>query len=250
MRLTTALVFWSFALPAAAETAFQMPTDEAEAAFISSNVVATFYHELGHAFIDVLQLPVLGREEDAADTLSALLINSIWNEDTATAIIYDTSAAFAMYDAEASTDGAELAFADSHSLDLQRYYNLVCLFYGANPDMRDDVAKELELPEDRAEGCADEFSLAEASWGKLLKGLEPSAKTKGLKMIGVKPGDAIGDMLAAEVEDLNATYGLPVEVSVTVATCGEANAFYYPDDKSITICTEYVQDLQRIWQAN
>lgn len=250
MRHLVPVLLWAFAVPAAAETPFQMPADEAEAAFISSNVVATFYHELGHAFIDVLQLPVLGREEDAADTLSALLINTIWNEETATAMIYDTSAAFVMYDAEAATEGYETAFWDSHSLDLQRYYNLVCLFYGANPEVRDDVAKELELPEDRAAGCAEEFELAEASWGGLLEGLEPSAQTKGMKMAGVKAGDPIGDILAAEVKDLNETYGLPAEITVTVAECGEANAFYYADDKSITICTEYVQDLKRIWEAS
>lgn len=250
MRRLAALVFSLLALPAAAEAPFQMPKDEAAAAFIGSNVVATFYHELGHAFIDVLELPVLGREEDAADTLSAILIHSIWEEDTATSIMYDTANAFLLYDAEAAQEDGETAYWDSHSLDLQRYYNLVCLFYGANPEVRADVAKELELPQDRADGCPDEFDLAEASWGTMLEGLEPDANTKGLKMIATVPGDPIAAMLAAEVKDLNATYGLPHEITVTVAQCGEANAFYDPADRSITICTEYVEDLGRIYAAN
>ena len=247
MRFLAIALLGFIGLPAQAQQAFKMPKDEAAAAFVRSNVIATFYHELGHALIDVLQLPVLGREEDAADTLSALLIHSIWDEDAATAIVYDTSAAFAMYDAEA--EGYETAYADSHGLDLQRYYNLVCLFYGADPDVREDVAKELELPADRAEGCADEFDLAYGSWGSLLEGLAPTTATKGLKLVGVKTDDPIAAILAEEIADLNKTYGLPQEITVTVADCGEANAFYYPDDTSITICTEYAQDLARLWAA-
>ena len=250
MRYLAALTLCAFALPAVAETPFQMPKDEAAAAFVGSNVLATFYHELGHAFIDVLELPVLGREEDAADTLSAILIHSIWEENTATAIMYDTANAFLLYDIEAAKDDSETPYWDEHSLDMQRYYNLVCLFYGANPDVREDVAVELELPEDRAAGCPEEFELAEASWGAMLEGLEPTAATKGLKMIGVVPGDPIAKMVAAEVKDLNAAYGLPHQITVTVANCGEANAFYDPADRSITLCTEYVEDLARIYTAN
>lgn len=247
MRFLLIALLCISSMPAQAEKAFKMPDDEAAAAFVRSNIIATFYHELGHALIDVLQLPVLGREEDAADTLSALLIHSIWDEDAATAIVYDTSAAFAMYDAEA--EGYETAYADTHGLDLQRYYNLVCLFYGANPEVREDVAKELELPVERAEGCPDEFDLAYGSWGSLLEGLEPSTQTKGLKLVGVKTNDPIAAILAEEIADLNKTYGLPEDITVSVTDCGEANAFYYPDDKSITICTEYAQDLSRLWLA-
>lgn len=247
MRGFAILVFCLLANPALSQTPFQMPQDPEAAAFVDSNIRATFYHELGHALIDVLQLPVLGREEDAADTLSALLIDKIWDEDAATAIIYDTSNAFLLYDAE--TDPAETVYWDSHGLDLQRYYNLICLFYGANPEVRDDVAKELELPEDRAIGCADEFDLANASWGALLQGLEPTASSKGLMLVGVPSKDPIGIILAQEIKDLNETYGLPTQISVTVSDCGEANAFYYSDDKSITICSEYAEDLARLWAA-
>ena len=31
--------------------------------------VSTFFHELGHALIDAWDLPITGREEDAADQL-------------------------------------------------------------------------------------------------------------------------------------------------------------------------------------
>ncbi|HZG44555.1 MAG TPA: DUF4344 domain-containing metallopeptidase, partial [Longimicrobium sp.] len=43
-----------------------------------------FYHEVGHALLDVLELPTLGRNEDAADGLAAyILINAEEEDDPA-----------------------------------------------------------------------------------------------------------------------------------------------------------------------
>jgi hypothetical protein len=234
--------------PAAGET-FDMSQDPAAAQFVTSNVIATFYHELGHAMIDQLQLAVLGREEDAADTLSTLLIHEVWDEDAATALVYDTANAYRLYAAEAEATGAETPYWDEHSLDLQRYYNLVCLFYGASPEMRGDDASELELPPERAEKCEDEFQLATDSWGAMLQDLAPVTGSKGLRLVDVPSNDPLGAILAQEVAELNNRYALPNWVDVKVETCGEANAFYDPQAESITLCTEYAVDLVRLWES-
>ena len=249
MRLLSRTVLIAATLCAPAQ-AFVMPDDASAAQFVSSNMVSTFYHELGHALIDVLALPVLGREEDAADTLSTLLIHSIWEEESAVAMVYDTANAFLMYAAEAETSGYETPYWGEHSLDMQRYYNLACLFYGANPDQRDDIARELELPEDRAERCPDEFLLAEESWGGLLADLAPGPRSKGLRMVDADPNNPLVALIAEEVTSLNKVYGLPVWIDVRVEPCGEANAFYDPSESTITMCTEYAEDMLRIWQSN
>ncbi len=238
-----AVVFWGF--PA---FAFDLPEDEAEANFITSNVIATFYHELGHAMIHVLELPVLGREEDAADALSAYLTHQIWDEEAATAIIADSANAYLMYNAEAEAGDYETPFWDEHSLDLQRYYNLICLFYGADPGNRDFIITDFELPEDRAERCPDEFAQTDAAWGGMLEGAAYQQGMAGLVMQG-DTSDPIAAVLAEEVADLNKSYSLPTEVTVAVADCGEANAFFNPADQSITICTEYAADLQRLYES-
>lgn len=227
--------------------AFEMPKDEDAARFVTSNVVGTFYHELGHALIDVLQLPVLGREEDAADTLSGLMIHQLWEEDSANAMIADSANAYILYDAENAVAPEEQSYSDEHGLDLQRYYNLICLFYGANPEGRAEIAKTFELPEDRAERCPDEFAQADASWGAMLKKIEGKTYKNGLVMAPDLPKDPIVQILVDEVKSFNESYSLPENVTVTVAPCGEANAFYYPDERSITICTEYAEDLARVW---
>lgn len=244
------LISAAVATPAVADEASRQ-------AFVEANILATFYHELGHGLIDILDLPVLGREEDAADTLSTLLIDAIWDEDSAVALTYDTSLAWRLYAAEAEAGGEPLPYWDTHSVDMQRYFNHLCLFYGARPDERDDVARELDLPEDRAEGCAEEFDLASASWGAMLEGLEPGAQPAGLRMTDPVTGPgadledvtAYASLIAAEVDDLNKTYSLPVEITVVIETCDEPNAFYDPEPRAITICTEYIADLGRLYDA-
>lgn len=244
MKLLRSLAL-AITLAASPVLAFELPEDEDAAQFVTSNVISTFYHELGHALIDVLDLPVLGKEEDAADALSAVLTHYIWEEEAATQITYDTALAFSFFAED--PEGWDSAFADTHSLNQQRYYTLVCLFYGADPKGRQAVADELELPEERAAWCEDEFAMADDSWAALLDGLEPGPKTKGLVLVDTDEDDPIGQILAEEIAALNETYGLPQEVTVSVEPCDEANAFYMPGEQHIIICVEYAEEMARLW---
>ena len=54
-----------------------------EDGFVSSNLISVFYHELGHAVIDTMQVPIFGQEEDAADVFSILLIDEKFDPKSA-----------------------------------------------------------------------------------------------------------------------------------------------------------------------
>lgn len=224
-----------------------LPADPEAAGFVAANLVFVFYHEVAHALIDVLDLPVLGREEDAADTLSALLIDHLWEEEAAVSLAYDSALGFLLFAEEAEYQGAEHAYWGQHSLDMQRYYNLICLFYGAAPDLREDMAEELGLPVERRESCPEEFELAAASWGAMLEGMPPQDHGPRFRLVVPAGRDDITELVAAEIEALNGEYGLPVRVDVTVEPCGEANAFYDPRARRIVICTEYAEELARLY---
>ena len=62
--------------------------------FVQANVLAIFYHELGHAVIDLQQVPIFGQEEDAADVFSIFLIDALFEPDSAEALAYDTALGF------------------------------------------------------------------------------------------------------------------------------------------------------------
>jgi len=214
--------------------------------YVENNLLAIFYHEMGHALIDVMQLPVFGQEEDAADVASVFMIDAFFEEDAAVEMAYDTAFGFLSDEEEREAAGDEIPFWAVHGPDLQRYYNLVCLFYGANPDERDDVAEELGLPEDRAEGCPEEFELAADSWGPVLEEME-DAKGVGLRFVpsgsDAPSAKLLDDLMAAEVAEWNAYYAWPETVEVRVQYCDEANAFYDPGEKRIEMCVEYAQYL-------
>jgi len=223
----------------------------ADDAFVEANVLTTLYHELGHAIIDVMQLPVFGQEEDGADVLSILLVDALYEEDSAISMAYDTAQGFLAEEERRASEGSDVAFWDVHGPDLQRYFNTVCLFYGANPDSRDDVAAELGLPAERADGCPDEFALAADSWGPVLDEMAALAAAGQGHAIGFGGGAGFDFawLVADEVAALADEFHFPEPVTVFVDQCNEINAFYIPDERAIIICTEYVDYLTELGDA-
>lgn len=90
------------ALPAQAEVDFDK-TSEDTLAFVEGNLLGIFYHELGHALIDILDLPIFGQEEDAADVLSIFLIDAFYEEEAAVQLAYDAAFGF-LGEAEAASE--------------------------------------------------------------------------------------------------------------------------------------------------
>jgi hypothetical protein len=232
-----------------ADPAYVLPKDEDTAAFVQSNLIFVFYHEAAHALIDVMMLPVLGREEDAADTLSVLLIDTLWEEDSAQSILYDAALAFLLYSEEADQSGAGLAFWGQHALDRQRYYNLICLFYGADPETRAGLAEDLGLPAPRRESCPEEYELAADSWAAMLEGMPPQDSGPGFRLRVPADRDPYTKLIAEEIETLNGEYGLPRWIDVTVDRCGEPNAFYDPRARRVVMCIEYAEDMARLFST-
>ncbi len=110
-------------------------------------------HETAHAVFYVLAVPVLGREEDAADQVAAYAATQIGG-DFAERML--RAAAF-MYDTDSARKPGEDDMADVHGLDRQRFYNVLCIAWGSDTT-RYAFAKDLgKLPDERAEGCSDEY---------------------------------------------------------------------------------------------
>ncbi|MGH1464348.1 MAG: DUF4344 domain-containing metallopeptidase [Cognatishimia sp.] len=234
----------ALACPAQAELSFDTTSEDIQA-YVESNLLAIFYHEFGHALIDLLELPIFGQEEDAADVLSVFILSEFYEEEAAVQLAYDTAFGF-LGEAE-QTLAADIPFWDVHGPDIQRYYNLVCLFYGANPDEREDVAQDLGLPEERAAYCPDEFDQAAHSWGGALDDI---SNPSGGQTLHLREDDHASDgaaltssLIADEIDALNAEFQLPQTLGIRVTPCGEANAFYDPQVQEIIMCSEFADAL-------
>ncbi len=92
------------------------------------NSTFIMFHEAGHMLISELGLPVLGREEDAVDTLSAILLLEGRDETLDQAITDSADGWFLSGEQMAEDD--EYAFWDSHGIDDQRAYQIVCMMVG------------------------------------------------------------------------------------------------------------------------
>ena len=118
-------------------------------------LVDVFLHEVGHAVFDYDQVPILGREEDAADQFAAYFWLQSDKRDARrllAGVAYEYTR-----DAAASTTKKN-PFADAHGLPMQRFYNLLCLAYGSDPKLFERAVTEGHLPAERADGCEDEYA--------------------------------------------------------------------------------------------
>jgi hypothetical protein len=124
-----------------------------------------FLHEVGHAVFDYLSVPVLGREEDAADQFAAYVLLQFAESD-ARRLIYGVAYSYNIDASQPSTK--KHPYADEHGLPAQRFYNVLCMAYGADSKLFADLVDKKYLPSERAEGCADEYDQVIRALNKLI----------------------------------------------------------------------------------
>lgn len=117
--------------------------------------VDTVLHEFAHALFDFIYPPILGREEDAADQVGALIYLQLDKEE-ARRLIGGT--VYAYVKGVEDTDPPSLEeLADEHGTDEQRRFNLLCMAYGDDPKLFGEIAQWGGLPDYRAEICEEEY---------------------------------------------------------------------------------------------
>lgn len=137
------------------------PHDAVAGPFFSTTI-----HEFAHAFFDLHNTPVFGREEDAADQFAAYII-LLLDKKLASRLIRGTAHAFQSESKEEQSESTR-EFASEHGTAEQRYYNVLCLAFGAHPKHFSDLKSKKVLPKDRAERCQDEFEQIEDAYKALV----------------------------------------------------------------------------------
>jgi len=193
-------VGWAGAALAQDQSDPSLPS-EAIAPFVIANVEFTLLHELMHVLIDEAGIPVLAREEDQADYLTAVIFLSSqtgfpvlpsqkklpgvneWPRESGPLTPSAIQRMQAIIDAWriewtiSEQDGMALPWADPHALEIQRLYDMVCLTYGRDPKHLEDFRIENELPQERAEFCEQDFAKAERGLEFVKTTLKNAAKT-------------------------------------------------------------------------
>jgi hypothetical protein len=138
-----------------------MPAETAAGIAPIDTIIGPFFdtslHEFAHALFDMFDLPLLGREEDAADRVATYIFLQLGKTE-ARRLITATAKAFKMEAERAAAEPPLLKqFAREHGTPAQRAYNVLCIAYGADPKLFGDFVTDGYLPKERAESCDDEY---------------------------------------------------------------------------------------------
>ena len=129
--------------------------------------VDTVLHEFAHALFDYHDIPILGREEDAADQVAASIYLQAADDDEDRRLITGTVWAYLMEVQDTDPPDME-EYADEHSTAEQRAINLVCLAYGSDPKLFRDLPALAGLPQYRVDICEEEYELISMAYQALI----------------------------------------------------------------------------------
>jgi len=126
-------------------------------------------HEVGHATFDILGVSIFGNEEVAADNFASyvmlqfaearqLIIGAAWK----------WNAYLQNYKMNPVFQVRLVGFASDHGLPQERFYNVLCMAFGANPVLFADFVQEGYLPATRAANCVREYMRFAKSFEKVI----------------------------------------------------------------------------------
>jgi hypothetical protein len=227
--------------------------------FVSGNMLFVLLHELSHAAVAQMDLPVLGREEDAADAFAATRLIAV-GAAFSDRVVIESAKGWFMADRRDKKEGDTVAYYDEHGLNQVRAYQIVCYLVGFDKLKFKDLATETKLPQDRQDSCAKDYGKASKSWDAVLKPhlrAPDQPKTK----IDVVYSEAKGNLeTAAEVsrsimllepvaQIMAERYTWPAPITLQIKSCGFPNAGWVDADLKLTLCYELATDFAELFRA-
>jgi hypothetical protein len=153
-----------------------MPKETAAAMVTAGDAVVgqlffALAHEFGHAVFDIFDIPVFGREEDAADQFATYVMLQ-FGDDRAHRLITGAAFSYRMFVKNAkqkpNVNVPLLTFSSDHGSPEQRFYNLLCLAYGYDAKIFADLVENEYLPKTRAKNCRYEYVVLRYAFRQLI----------------------------------------------------------------------------------
>ncbi len=234
--------------------------------FVTANVQFTLCHELTHALISTFDIPVLGQEEAAADQISTLCV--LYPESTDHRDPQATEKLVAVADAwrlewELDKESGGTAYWDEHALDIQRYYNVLCMLYASDTERFEALPDKLDLPWQRAWTCADHEYDRTVKAGQWL--LETFGATDGraasrrgnlVSVVYDDPPESKQRAYKVLVESalfeqksmlMNSIFDLPDNIAIVATDClGDATAYWTENRREVVFCYDLVERFIRL----
>lgn len=234
---------------------------EAAVAFVLGNIEYLVVHELAHLLISEKEIPILAPVENAADYLATLALIreeplDPTQQDRALEFLFAAAQGFAESSRIGTTLGAEAPYWGAHALSIQRYYQIVCLLYGSDPEAFADLPAQTRLPAARAEDCVAEYARASqaAEWLLADYGRQPGdPPPAATDIVYEEPPTGVSaevlrelrriELLDRVIERLHQRFTIEQPFELVMRTCGRSEAAWIPDRRELVICYELVDTL-------
>ena len=247
---------------AAAPNGAQQPLPAAQLDFVISNTIFALLHEFGHAIIRDFDVPLLGMEEDSADTLAALIMLGGGAPGASPEATHRLTSALALaavgnaltWQSGVEQQDTEILFWDQHGLSVRRASRIACLIYGSNPKQYAWIADSTRMPDRRRDGCEDEFALARhaGAWvldtygnrgRKTHEGATPQVTVtygpaRGPALESIRSALQQRGFLEALAHQVDSAFAFQKPLVVRVSTCGTSNAYWDQDHRELQLCYE------------
>jgi hypothetical protein len=213
--------------------------------FVLGNTLFVMAHEMGHGLINEMNMPVLGGEEDAADSFAIINALKIGTEFSERVLIV-AGEGLVLSAKRDKKEGNPLSFYDEHGLDPQRAYKVVCFMVGSNPEKFKQLANDTKLPEERQKSCKYEWENTAWSWEEMLK---KHLRSAGQPRVAVKVEYQDNNKFATQTQILRDMglletiaehtadrFAWPKPFTIEARSCGMANARW--SQRVLTLCYE------------
>jgi hypothetical protein len=204
-----------------------------------------------------MNIPVLGKEEDAADALATVVAIKM-SSSFADRVVVNAARGWFLSDQRDKKQGVPTVYYDEHGMDLQRAYNIVCLLVGAQPEKFKALASEVKLPEERQRTCRDDYNNASWSWGQALKPYmrKPDDPKTKIEVKYDPPGEfsnlaALGrklQILETVAASLSEDFVWKEPIALEMQQCGDPAARWEWKSKKIIVCYEIIQEFAQLFR--
>jgi Putative metallopeptidase len=227
--------------------------------FVVGNTLVLLLHEVGHVLVAEFQLPVLGREEDAADTYAALTMLGVGASFTVQSLADAAKGWF--FDARRDQEtGDKPLYYDEHNVSAQRAYQIVCLMVGSDPEKFKSLADQAKMPPERQTSCKRDYRKASEAWDAVLAPhmRQPGQPETKINVVYGDPKgtfDVIANMfrsirfLETVAERSQERYLWPHPWTLSMESCGRPGSDYDTDTRIVTMCYEQAFDFAELYRA-
>ncbi|MFN4211006.1 MAG: DUF4344 domain-containing metallopeptidase [Devosia sp.] len=225
--------------------------------FAYNNSLFVLYHELGHLLFHQFDMPVLGREEDAADNVATWILLNKRGPEAEQALV-DAAEGWILSGVAYDSGGSESDYAAVHSLDKQRAYQIVCLMVGMDETSFRPIANEFRIIRDRQQSCQWDYDTVDRSLRSLLGGRGDKRGTEvvvtyhdaGQRLKEAAQAFRASGVFDQVADELRRNYSLGKTVQFNAKRCGEPNAFYDPETIEVIFCYELMQDYMDLYSES